>query len=94
MRPNTKVFKLSEQTLASHMKRFEAYISTKERDLIEAMIETGTLTRACEKLHISTQTGSMRMRAIKLRHERAVSFITEYEKLFRELAIAQSKFLR
>jgi len=64
---------------------FEFYISERERELLDALVKLKNLSDACKFIGIKKSTGSMRMRRLRDRYNRAKAFIREYEDYRRQL---------
>jgi len=60
-------------------------ITDKEREVLEAIIQYGTITDAALKLGISKSSASMRLARLRDRYLKAKQFIREYESYQREL---------
>ncbi len=58
---------------------FEAYISNKEREVLELIQQGKSATEAATELHISKGAVAMRLRAMRLRYLRAKEFTRIYE---------------
>ena len=58
----------------------ESYISDKERDVIEFLIQGKTITETAKELHISKASASERLRNLRERYRRAKEFVLAYEK--------------
>lgn len=72
------------------MDLLESYISEKERQVLELIQGGKSLTEASSILHISKQTASMRLRALRERYQKAKNFVATYE---RERAKIPTKYL-
>lgn len=60
-------------------------ITDKEREALEAYIETGSMTRAAEKLELPLKTVSARISRWRVRYHRAKGFIRESDRYVAKL---------
>lgn len=51
------------------------YLTDNEKDVLEGILKEGSITRAAERLNVSTATASMRLRRLRDRYNKAKEFI-------------------
>ena len=60
-------------------------LTKREEELLEALIETGNIREAAEKLGITIQAAYSRFHRIRKRYDAAVAFIEDFEKWRKQL---------